>query len=138
MRSAFFIAFLFGFAGCTCNRASSSSATSSEAGIASASSSAAILPDKNAIFSSPIAAAHAKGGAVFFAGYVAARNAFAITRIEKNNLVAWTVDAVTDVRWSTDADVHVFAAPDGGAYVVGRGIRNKKFIREIATITAVW
>jgi hypothetical protein len=136
MRSAFVIALCFGFAGCTCNHSESSSTSSGEAAATSSASSAANLPDKNAIFSSPIAAAHAKGGAVFFAGYVVARNAFTVTRIEKNNLVAWTVDAIPDVRWSADADVHVFAAPDGGAYVVGRGIRNKKFVREIATITA--
>ena len=135
MRSAFVIALLSCFAGCTCNHSSSSSSASSEAGAVDGSPNAAVLPDKNAIFSSPIAAAHAKDGAVFFAGFVAARNAFAVTRIEKDNLVAWSVDALTDLRWSTDADVQVFAAPDGGAYVVGRGIRNKKFTREIVSIT---
>ncbi|MEO7110051.1 MAG: hypothetical protein ABI183_06410 [Polyangiaceae bacterium] len=136
MRSALFVALLLGFAGCTCNHSSSPSAANAEAGALATSSSAAVLPDKNAIFSAPISAAHAKDGAVFFAGFVAARNAFAITRIEKDGLVAWTVDAVADVRWSSDADVHVFASPDGGAYVAARGIRNKKFIREIAAITA--
>ncbi len=136
MRTAVFIALLSCFAGCTCNHPSSSSSQANEGGASAATSSAAVLPDANAIFSAPIAAAHAKDGAAFFVGYVAARNTFAITRIEKNNLVAWTLDAISDVHWSTDADVHVFAAPDGGAFVVGRGIRNKKFIREIVAITA--
>ncbi|MEO8878743.1 MAG: hypothetical protein ABI461_24345 [Polyangiaceae bacterium] len=92
--------------------------------------------EANSIFSAPVAAAHQKDGIVFFGGYVVARNAFALTRLDPGGLVAWTVDAITDVHWSTDTDIHVFASPDGGAYVIARGIRNKKFVREIVAVGA--
>jgi hypothetical protein len=134
MRFVPLVALCLAFAGCTCGHASSNA--TADASAAATSSAGATAPNANAIFSGPVAAAHAQNGAVFFAGYVVARNAFTLTRIESGGLVAWTVDAITDIKWSTDAEVHVFAAPGGGAYVTGRGIRNKKFVREIASISA--
>lgn len=136
MRSALPFAFFLGFSGCTCSHSSSSAGGEAGASSSASSSSGEVSNGGNAIFSAPVAAAHIKGGGIFFGGYVVARSAVALTRLAPGGLTSWTVDAVTDIRWSTDADVHVFAAPDGGAYVVARGIRNKKFVREIAAISA--
>ena len=89
-----------------------------------------------AIFSAPIAASHGGGGDVYFAGLIAARNVFELTKIQPDGSTAWSVDAVSDVHWSSDADVRVFASPNSGAFVLGRGTRGGKLVREIVSVDA--
>ncbi|MGH7282896.1 MAG: hypothetical protein ACRELY_15335 [Polyangiaceae bacterium] len=134
MRSVLALSALVSFAGCTCNRTSSGVA-GGEGGAASASA-AVSRAQGPAIFSAPIAASHGAAGVVYFAGLVAARNVFELTKIQPDGSTAWSVDAVSDVHWSSDSDVRVFASPGGGAFVLGRGTRGGKLVREIVSVDA--
>ena len=133
MRHVLVLSAVLAFAGCTCNRTSREAAGDGGAPLAAASS-MVTKTSGPAIFSAPIAASHGAGGVVYFAGLVAARNVFELTKIEPDGSTAWSVDAVSDVHWSSDSDVHVFASPDRGAFVLGRGTRGGKLVREIANV----
>ena len=133
MRRALVLSALVTFAGCTCNRTSPGAAGDGAAPVASASNGVTEVTGP-AIFSAPIAASHGAGGAVYFAGLVAARSVFELTKIEPDGRTAWSADAVSDVHWSSDSDVHVFASPGNGAFVLARGTRGGKLVREIVSV----
>ena len=134
MRKVLALSALVTFAGCTCNRTSPGGG---EGGAPTASASnAATQASGPAIFSAPIGASHGAGGAVYFAGFVAARNVFELTKIDPDGSTAWSVDTVSNVHWSSDSDVHVFASPENGAFVLARGTRGGKLVREIVSVDA--
>ncbi|HEX7665549.1 MAG TPA: hypothetical protein VF407_13580 [Polyangiaceae bacterium] len=132
MRTSVFVALALAFAGCTCNK-SKTDGTSIDAATANGPFPTS-TPTGPAIFSSPIAAAHVGKGAVYFVGLVAARGVYELTRVEPNGTAAWSIDAMSDVKWSSDAEVKVFASPGGGAFVLGRGMRSGKLVRELVNV----
>lgn len=134
MRSPVFVALALAFAGCTCNRsAPTNGAVDAAVARDPFPSTAATGP---AVFSSPIAAAHVGKGAVYFVGLVAARNVYELTRVEPNGTASWSIDALSDIKWSSDAEVKVFASPGGGAFVLGRGMRSGQLVRELVNVDA--
>ena len=121
------------FGGCTCSHPSSGVSGDAESAAASAS---VVVPNADAIFLLP-SPPHTQRTARYFSRDSSQLEMRSRSHASKTAvLVAWTIDAITEMKWSSDAEVHVFAAPDGGAYVAARGIRNKKFVREIAAIGA--
>ena len=79
----------------------------------------------------PMSADHDRAGNVYVAGFVAARGVVDLSRFDEHGL-AWNVDALPDVKYTSDAHVDVIGA-DGGAVVVWRGIHAGKRTR-----TAAW
>lgn len=136
MRLAWLAVLALPFAGCTCSRSSSPASGDAGAATVVASGSGTTVVPGAAVFSLPIGAAHASGGDAYFAGLVAARNVYELVKIKADGSTAWSVDALTNVHWSSDADVHVFGSPSGGALVLGRGTRDGKLVREIVGVDA--
>jgi hypothetical protein len=98
-----------------------------DAGAASASASA--KPSAVAApLSLPMAADHDAAGNVYVAGFVAARSAVNLSRFDDHGRLSWSVDAVSELGFSSDAHVDVVASPDG-ANVIWRGLQNKKRAR---------
>ena len=76
----------------------------------------------------PMAADHDAAGNVYVAGFVAARSTVSVSRFDDHGRLAWSVDALTDLGFSSDAHVDVVAGQDG-ANVIWRGLQNKKRAR---------
>jgi len=104
-----------------------SNATADAGPVATASASAkpAATP---APLSLPMAADHDAAGNVYVAGFVAARSAVNLSRFDDKGVLAWSVDALTDLGFSGDAHVDVVAGQDG-ANVIWRGLQHKKRVR---------
>jgi len=134
------VAFAMVCSGCTCG-AKSGAGGAAEAGAADlagdagpAGAGAAKTMETAADLSAPVGAAHAPGGAVLVAGLVAARHVIALSRIEPSGAIAWTRDVLGGIGWMPDADVRVYAAPDGGALVTVRALRDGKPARALVGV----
>jgi len=127
--------------GCTCGARSGAPAPdgSAERAVDPAAARSGQAPgtmETAAELSAPIGAARASGGAVLVAGLVVARRAIALSRIEASGARAWSTDVLAGVAWTPDADVRVYAAPDGGALVLSRVLRDGKQARILAGVDA--
>jgi len=110
-----------------CGSCKSSSAPDAGAAVTSASASTrpAATP---APLSLPMAADHDPSGSVYVAGFVAARSAVNVSRFDEQGHLVWSVDALSDLGFSSDAHVDVVAAKEG-ANVIWRGLQHKKRAR---------
>ncbi len=86
-----------------------------------ASSAASMSPAGASIFSLPMAAAHDPlAPRSFVAGLRAADKKITLTLVDEHGAEAFRTDVFTGVAWSSDAELHVYAAARG-AWVVWRG-----------------
>jgi hypothetical protein len=76
----------------------------------------------------PMAADHDAAGNVYIAGFVAARSAVNLSRFDDQGRLAWSVDALSDLGFSSDAHVDVVAGQEG-VNVIWRGLQHKKRAR---------
>src|SRR5678815_1151170 len=76
----------------------------------------------------PMAADHDAAGNVYVAGFVAARSAVNLSRFDDHGRLLWSVDAISELGFSSDAHVDVVAGQDG-ANVMWRGLQSKKRAR---------
>ena len=83
----------------------------------------------------PMAADHDAAGNVYVAGFVSARSAVALSRFDAQGRLVWSVDALVDLGFSSDAHVDVVAGQDG-ANVIWRGLQNKKRVRVTQWVSA--
>ena len=109
----------------SCKSNAAPDAGSATVASASASSRPVATP---APLSLPMAADHDAAGNVYVAGFVAARSAVNLSRFDDQGRLVWSVDALADLGFSSDAHVDVVAAQDG-ANVIWRGLQNKKRAR---------
>jgi hypothetical protein len=112
----------------SCGSCKSTSTTDGGASSASASASAPHPSAASAPLSLPIAADHDASGAVYVAGFVAARSTVSLSRFDDRAALEWSVDAIANLGFSADAHVDVVATTHG-AVVVWRGIRDGKRTR---------
>lgn len=100
-----------------------------DGGSAVASASASTRPAATpAPLSLPMAADHDASGNVYVAGFVAARSAVSLSRFDDGGRLVWSVDAMSDLGFSSDAHVDVVAGQEG-ANVIWRGLQTKKRVR---------
>jgi hypothetical protein len=106
-----------------------------DAGAAVASASAGHLGATPAPLSLPMAADHDAAGNVYVAGFVVARSAVNLSRFDDQGRLAWSVDTLSDLGFSSDAHVDVVAGQDG-ANVIWRGLQHKKRARVTQWVSA--
>jgi hypothetical protein len=126
------------FAGCTCgskttapvaDQPAASASTSASGPVASAVPTVKLDP---AVFSAPIGAARA-GHQDVVAGLVAAEHVVRVLGMAGGK-PAWGIDALRDVTWAPDAELHVQSAGDAGVVVVWRGPRAGKSGRSLVVV----
>lgn len=108
-----------------CGSCKSNAAPDAGAPVASATAKPVATP---APLSLPMAADHDAAGNVYVAGFVAARSAVNLSRFDDQGRLAWSVDALPDLGFSSDAHVDLVAGQEG-ANVIWRGLQNKKRVR---------
>ncbi len=110
-----------------CGSCKANNTTDASASVTSASASAkpAATP---APLSLPMAADHDAAGNVYIAGFVVTRSAVNLSRFDDQGRLVWSVDALSDLGFSSDAHVDVVASQDG-ANVIWRGLQHKKRAR---------
>lgn len=81
----------------------------------------------------PFAASRGPDGDIYVAGLVVSRNAIDVARFDKKGTMTWSIDALTDVAWTPDAEVRVLAG-DAGLTVSWRGMRAKALVRQLVAI----
>jgi hypothetical protein len=116
-----------------CGSCKSNAASDAGSTVASASASAQRPAATPAPLSLPMAADHS-GINVYIAGFVAARSAINLSRFDDQGRLMWSVDAISELGFSSDAHVDVVASQDG-ANVIWRGLQNKKRVRIAQWVT---
>jgi hypothetical protein len=104
--------------GCSsCGKSGTTSATDASPAASSAPLTAAAAPE----LSLPIGADLAPDGAIWVAGYAAARKAVVVTRFDASGAATATGDAFTEADWTSGAELRVFSGAKGIA-VAFRGL----------------
>lgn len=137
MRTALLLAlsFMGGVSGCsgcgkttTADSVDASGVAPSAVPSVTASPAGAPLP-----LSLPFAAAVGPSGGIYVAGLVVARGVVGVSRYDQSGNVVWSVDALSDVAWAPDAEVHVLANANGVG-VIWRGMRSKALVRQMVLL----
>ena len=80
-------------------------------------------------FSRPIAATRGHDGSVIVAGLAASRGAIVVAELGEGGLTRWTVDALSEVAWSANGELHAFPSADG-VVVVYRGLQRGQTVTQ--------
>lgn len=122
--------------GCRCGRDGdgSDASASNEPAVVETRAPANEAGREGALFSAPIAAAHAAGGEVLVAALDVPAKAVRLLRIGPSDDVRAQGTVFDDVKWSSDADLKVMTDGRGGAAVAWRGLRGGKLGRSLVTV----
>lgn len=133
------LAFIATGSGCRCGRSSdgdgASGASSNEPGIVETSGSKDDSGANGAVFSAPIAAAHASGGEVLVSALDVPAKAIRLLRIGQKDDVVAQRTVFDDVKWTSDADLKVLIV-GGGAAVTWRGLLHGRLGRSLVIVGA--
>lgn len=130
------MALLAGCRGCSKSESSDGKVTGAASSASTATNSHELSTPKPAGMSAPIAAAHGADGSVIVAGFDASEKAIRVLRIDAKDHVSPSQIALSNAVTTPDSELKVHTHGADGTFVVWRGNRGTRLVRQILRLDA--